>query len=241
MSQPPQSVIGIPGQWADRTEIVTSIAKKSGGYLFAGMVIMNTTTKDPFKLEIHDHDPNLKKAFSIAGTGRLTEEELEAIGCHTFTLYLVADGGSIDAAKKLLHAANALLNSGGIAVKIESAGTAHRAAQWAQFCAQDNIGSLLRAFVTFIGGDAVFYSCGMHQLGFKDAIVEADIAPNEAARLLHTFLGYLLVENPTLHEGETFSVDADSPHYRLQSEDCTTYPTDDLFHNPYGMWKMTPP
>jgi hypothetical protein len=33
MSKNPQTVIGIPGQWANRSEIVTSIASRSGGYL----------------------------------------------------------------------------------------------------------------------------------------------------------------------------------------------------------------
>ena len=150
MSKSPQTVIGIPGRWLNRSDIVTSIASRSGGYLFAGMVLMRIGTKDDFILEIHEHDPNLKTAFSIAGRGRLTDEDLETIGSHTFTLYLVAQGGSIDAAKKMLHATNGLLKSGGLAVKIESTGTGHRSDQWAEFCAHDHRGSLLQAFVTYI-------------------------------------------------------------------------------------------
>lgn len=78
----------------------------------------------------------------------------------------------------------------------------------------------------------------MHNLGFRDAIVEADIAPDEAAKLLHTFLEYLLVENPMIDDGATFSVDTNAPRYRLFHEECTLYAADDLFHNPFGMWKM---
>jgi Domain of unknown function (DUF4261) len=235
-----QTVIGIPGRWPSRSDIVTSIATRSGGYLFAGMVMMKIGTKDGFTLKIYEHDPNLKKAFSIAGRGRLTDEDLDAIGSHTFTLYLVIEGGTINAAKKALHAANALLKSGGLAVKVESTGTAHRADQWAQFCAHDHPGSLLRAYVTYIGGDGVYYSCGMHNLGHPDAVVEAAIPPNDATNLLHTFLGYLLVENPKLNDRETFSVDADAPRYRLFHEACTLYPAGNLFHNPFGVWKLIP-
>lgn len=242
MSKAPQTVIGIPGLWADRADIVTSIARRSAGYLFAGMVMMKIGTKDRVKLEIYEHDPNLKNAFSIAGHGRLTKEDLETIGSHTFTLYLVADGGSVEAAKKLLHAANALLESGGIAVKIESTGTAHRADQWAEFCAHDYLETwaILQAFVAYIGGDGVYYSCGMHNLGFPDAIVEADIASDEAVKLLQTFLGHLVVENPMIDDRDTFSVDAGTPRYRLFHEACTLYAASDLFHNPFGMWKMVP-
>jgi hypothetical protein len=238
MSKSPQTVIGIPGRWPNRSDIVTSIASRSGGYLFAGMVMMKIGAKDSFTLEIYEHDPNLKNAFSIAGRGRLTGEDLEAIGSHTFTLYLASEGGSVEAAKKLLHAGNALLKSGGLAVKIESTGTAHRADQWAEFCAHDHMGNLLQAFVTYIGGDGVYYSCGMHNLGHPDAVVEADISPNDAANLLHTLLGYLLVENPKLKDGETFSVDAAAPRYRLFHEPCTMYEAGDLFHNPFGVWKL---
>jgi hypothetical protein len=240
MAKPPQTVIGIPGRWPDRSDIVTSIASRSGGYLFAGMVLMKIGTKEGFTLEIYDRDPNLKNAFSIAGRGRLTDEDLDAIGSHTFTLYLVAQGGSVDLAKKLLHATNGLLKAGGMAVKIESTGTAHRAQQWAAFCAHDHLGSLLQAYVTYIGSKGVYYSCGMHNLGHPDALVEAAIAPHDAARLLHTFVGYLLVESPKLKDGESFSVDADAPRYRLFQEPCTMYEASDLFHNPFGMWKLVP-
>src|SRR5262245_4194634 len=179
MSKPPQIVIGVPGRWTDRKDITTSIASKSGGYLFAGMLMTRIGTKDVFTLEIYDHDPRLKDAFAIAGRGRLTEHDLKAIASHTFTLYLVGEGGSSEAAQKVLHAAHALLKSGGLAVKVESSGTAHRAEQWADFCAHDLLGMLLEAYVTYVGSDGVYYSCGMQNLGLRDAIVEADIPPSD--------------------------------------------------------------
>jgi hypothetical protein len=129
MPTSPQTVIGIPGRWPNRNDIVTAIASRSGGYLFAGMVIMKIGTQD---------------------------------------------------------------------------------------------------------------ACGMHNLGHPDAVVEADIPPTEAAQLLHTFAGYLLVENPTLKNRETFSIDAAAPRYRLVHEPCTMYEAGDLFHNPYGVWKLVP-
>src|SRR5687768_3293759 len=63
MPKCPPTVIGIPGRWPNRSDIVTSIASRSDGYLFAGMVMMKLGTKDGFTLEIYEHDPNLKNAF----------------------------------------------------------------------------------------------------------------------------------------------------------------------------------
>jgi hypothetical protein len=241
MAKTPQTVIGIPGQWPDRKDIVMSIASRSGGYLFAGMAMMKVGTKDGFMLEIHEHVPSLAQTLSIAGAGRFTDEELDTINSHTFTVYLSAPSGSIDAGKKLLHAAQGLLKAGGMAVLIESTGTAHHRDQWAEFCANDeDLGALLHAYVTYVGGDGSFYSCGMHNLGYSDVIVEADIPAEDAAPLLHAFVGYLLMENPTLKNGQTFSLDADSPRYRLFHEPCNIHEKDDLFYNPFGMWKLVP-
>jgi hypothetical protein len=240
MAKLPQTVIGVPGRWPNRSAIVTSIALQSGGYLFAGMVMVKSGTEDGFTLEVYDRDPNLRNAFSIAGRGNLTAEDLDAIASHTFILYILTEGGSVDAARRALHAANGLLKAGGLAVKVESTGMAHRVDQWAEFCANEHLGNLIKAYVTYIGGNGGYYSCGMHSHGHPDAIVEADIHPNDAAKLLHTFVGYLLVENPKLKDRESFSIDADAPRYRLFHEPCKLYRAGDLFHNPFGMWKLIP-
>jgi hypothetical protein len=236
----PKTIIGIPGQWESRSKIVTSIANNSNGYLFAGMVLLHTQTQESFTLEIYEKDENLRHAFSIAGNDRLSEKELQAIEKHTYCLYLVGEGGTPDRARSFMNAANALLSCGGIAVKVESAGIAHSAVDWGKFTADERLGALLKAFVTYVGSPGQFYSCGMHNLGFPDCVVDASIPAHEAAQLIHTFLGYILVEQPTLQSGETFSVDADSPYYKLVLENCTMFENGDAFHNPYGVWRLIP-
>ena len=71
-------------------------------------------------------------------------------------------------------------------------------------------------------------------------MVEAAIPPNDTANLLHAFVGYLLVGNPKLKDRETFSVDAQAPRYRLFHASCTMYTVGDLFHNPFGVWRLVP-
>ncbi|HEY1066717.1 MAG TPA: DUF4261 domain-containing protein [Pirellulales bacterium] len=239
MTTPPQLVIGVPGAWANRSDIVGAIVGRSGGYIFAGAVMLKIGTKDAFKLEIYDRDPNLRRAFAAAGYGRFTEADLAPLDSHTFTLYLVTEGGSIESARKAMHAAQGLLNAGGLAVKIESSGVAHLSTSWKSFCDDDDLHALFRAYVTFVGDDGDWYTCGLHNLGLPDVSVEDDVTAQEAGRLLQAFAGYLLFEEPTLNDGETFSVDAEAPLYRLQHVHCTRF-EDDLFHNPYGLWKLTP-
>jgi hypothetical protein len=38
-------IIGIPSPWTTRSDIVTSILQHSGGFIFAGLVLMDTVTK----------------------------------------------------------------------------------------------------------------------------------------------------------------------------------------------------
>ena len=240
MSPLPQIILGIPGPWADRSEITTAIVRHSGGYLFAGMVLMHVETKAMCRVDVAGPDPRLRDAFEIAGGGRLSPQELDAIAKHRHTIYLIGDGGSFDQARTMMRAANALLRCGGLAVKVESAGIAHSAERWNELTESAAPEAILDALVTYIGQPGEFSSCGMHNVGVRDAVVRAPISPVEAADLLHTFLHYIAVETPTVHDGETFSVASDAPRYRMTREDQTDTAPDDPFHNPYGVWRLAP-
>ncbi|MBL8203872.1 MAG: DUF4261 domain-containing protein [Blastocatellia bacterium] len=237
----PKIVLCIPGQWKDRTDIVTSIAEKSGGWLFAGAVLMEVATGQHYRLEIYDHDPNLKHAFAMANYSRrdLSEEDFRAIESHSFALYLIGDGGSFAAARKTMEAACALLKSGGTAIKVESAGLSHSAANWETLAKAESDAALYYAFVALVADESSVYSCGMHLLGLPDAGVATTPHATDLPELLKTFLLYQLVERPTLLAGQTFSVDREAPRYYLAFEECSKYDADDLFLNPYGMWRLT--
>jgi hypothetical protein len=231
-------IIGIPGKWLTRHDIVTDIATKSNGLLFAGFVLMDTTTNEGYKLEVHDYDPDLANAFEIAGRPRISKIDVQAIQLHTFTLYLVAKGGSLEYAQKVLNIGCGLLQAGGLAIKVETTGKAHTAKDWLAFAATNNETALYHAFVTLIGSAGKYYSCGMHNLGYRDAIIQDNISSDEAAQLLQNFLLYTLIEKPTLGDGHTFSETENSQYYRLHGVPCNTYPSDHTFHNPFGMWQF---
>jgi len=235
----PQIVLGIPGKWLSKQELLAAVVEKSDGYLFAGQLLMHIESKTYFTLEVHPHDPQLATAFHIASGRRLTEADQALIDSHTFCLYLVGDGGSPERAGKFLQAAGALLKSGGMAVKVESAGKAFPAQAWRELCADASLGALLQAFVTYVGNRGNFYSCGMHNLGYPDCVIDVPLQPAEAAELMHMFLGYLLMENPELRSAETFSIAPDAPSYRLIHGPCAMFGPEENFFNPYGVWKLT--
>lgn len=234
----PKIILGVPGMWKDRTEIVQSVAGKSDGFLMLGPLIQDTAANEHFPIEIDDHDPALGRAFSIAGRRTMTPEDISAIERHTFTLYVVGDGGSQERARTMMRVASGLLKAGGLGVKVESAGVAHNANNWNALLASPEPAALYHAFVTLAGADDAYYSCGMHNLGLPDVNAPRSLTPEEAAELMEGFLGYLLYESPDLASGHTFSLDASGPLFTLHLGPCSMFPEGDSFHNPYGVWNL---
>lgn len=233
-----QTVLCIPGRWADRTELIARIVEHGDGYLFAGGVLMHPPTQAMFELHVEPADPRMASAFRAAGRHWVDDDAMAAIAEHTTVLYLVGQGGSRERASEFMNAAAALLKAGGLGVKVESTGIAHTPQDWLDMTANQYLFAAYRAFVITIT-DSGAYSCGMHNFGLPDAIVDAS-ASDDAAKLASTFSYYLFTEEPTIREGQTFSVGPDAPLYRLSKEPCTAYEDDSLFTNPFGMWRLTP-
>jgi hypothetical protein len=87
-------ILGIPGQWQTRLELITAIARANPNpeeprYLALGPMISDLQSKECFGFHVYDHDPRLAEAFKVSGQGRFSEELLARIGQHTFTVYLL--------------------------------------------------------------------------------------------------------------------------------------------------------
>lgn len=234
----PQIIIGIPGPWPDRSAITRAVTSQSSGWLYAGVVLMNMSTRKSFALDVQAQDPNMEEAFRIAGGGRIPENELAAIGAHRHTLYVVSKDVSPATARDVLDVGVALLNCGGLGVKIESSGVAHSAAQWRELAASEDPFDLYTAFVTLVGNRDGYYSCGMHNFGLPDCKIGNGLPPEEAAPLMNNFNFYQVSELPQLESGHTFSLESGSPVYRVTLEEETNYEADHPFHNPFGIWHL---
>jgi hypothetical protein len=243
-------VIGVPGGWASRTSIARDIAAKSNGLTVAGAYLIEAAAGGPapaghgagerYPMEITEHDPHLARAFERAGWQSLTQTELQDIRAHTFAVYLTAEGGSPEQAQKVMALGCGLLRAGGLAVKVETTGKAHSAADWRALTGARTPAALYRAFVGLVEGNGSYYSCGMHNLGYRDAIVWSNLWPADAARLLQKFLLYVLTEKPRNMDRYSFSEAPGTPSYSVRAVPCDTYPPDHPFYNPFGMWRLEP-
>jgi len=229
-----RTILCIPGHWKNLTELTQAIPET--GYIFADGVMTSLDSGDVFRLEDYEPDARLVNAFRSAGRHWMTDDNEKKIGQHSLVLYLVADGGSHERAKAAMLAAAALLRAGGYAVKVETSGIAHAKEDWLDFCEHLHLYSAHRALVVYVTGDKT-YSCGMHNLGLPDAIVDTSDTSG-AAELIRTFTWYLFSESPAIRDGETFSVGDDQPAYKLNITDCHLYEQDDIFFNPFGLVQL---
>ena len=235
----PQMVLCVPGPWRNRTELVERIVRDSDGYLFAGRVLLNMGTHFSCELAHENPDPRMPRAFSAAGPHWRDTSEMEALASHASVVYLIGEGGSRESAENLMKCGAALLKAGGLGVKVESTGLAHKPNDWIEFCDGLPFFAAHRALVVYLAGSEV-NSCGMHNLGLRDAIAHCGSDPAAAVELVRTFTRYLFAETPSIRSGQTFSVASDAPVYRIEDHPGWDYGTDSLFTNPYGAWRLVP-
>jgi hypothetical protein len=235
----PDMVLCIPGPWTDSTELIGRLAKDSDGYLFAGRILMCMATRFSCELVFEGADERMPRAFEVSGPHWRGTPEMAAIAAHRSVVYLVGSGGSRENAEALMRAGAALLRAGGLGVKVESTGLSYKPSDWLDHCENLHLFFAHRALVVYLTGEDVC-SCGMHNLGLKDAVTHGAGDPPETIELLRVFTRYLFTESPTVRAGQTFSVAQDAPAYRIEEESAQTYEEDSLFHNPYGIWRLVP-
>ena len=234
-------ILGIPGMWPSLDALVESIPA-SCGYHLDGADLVRQAVQRRFQLELVEHDPALRKSYEHANRLSLSEDDLARIAGHVHTAYLVCPGGTLDAARDAMQAADTLLAAGGFAVKVETSGIAHSARNWHTQTerSRDHVGALYIAYVALIASTGLYFSCGMHNLGLSDATVSGDLSTTVAGNLLRDFLLSLIHQQPGLTEVDVNLSDATGAQYTLTHEPCKTWPSDDPFYNPYGIWRLTP-
>ena len=235
-----QIIIGVPGKWNNRTELIQAVASKSEGYLMAGHIIYNTKKDIGFQAEVYEYDESLKEAFSYASRNTFDGSLLEEIKQHTFTVYVIANVNGLEGLKEVVDVGAALLKAGGLAVKIETSGIAHTKDEWYHLAENQDYFPIYSHFVTLVGDEESYYSYGMKVFGLPDVTIPSSIEIKEAADLLNNFNLYNLVEKPVFNNGETFGVGENTPIYKIQYNNDFRYGEDDVFFNPFGLINLMP-
>lgn len=236
-----EAVICIPGPWSDRSEFVRAIATQEpvGKFIFLGAILAHPEGEDHVPLEFCDPHDEMRNAFRLAGQGRISEATLDLIEGHQSIAYLHFPLDWPAQRERLAKFTDVVRRAGGYAVKVESSGVAHEWERWFSLLTGTTFDAYCSA-VTLIGGSERYYSCGMHHFGLPESSLPASMDVGEAADLMNRFNMYQIIERPELATGHTFSLQADSPRFRLHLSPDSRHEEDDLFHNSHGVWEMTP-
>jgi len=232
-----KSIICIPGYWKDSTKI---FGKTEGKFMVVGDILMDIKKKAHYSFELCTRDENMRRSFEVAGKGTgVTSEFLDEIKRHTSVIYITGETGNFTSAKTLAHVAAILVSNGGIGVKVETTGKAFEKNKWLSFVDIGDDAHLYELFVidSLMDKDGTTFSCGMHNIGYRDVIVSG-LKFQEAQRLVRMFNYHRVIDKPIIKTGETFSLDIESPIYFITNEALQPYDGDQLFYNPFGMWRL---
>lgn len=234
-------ILCIPGTWTDRNDFLRQVItyEPQGRYMFAGMVLVDVQGKDHVPLDFGEADPNIARAFEIAGQGRFSPELLAQIKAHTSVVYLHFPLNLPEQRERILKFTRIIRDLGGIAVKVESCGLAHSWERWNELLS-GNLFEVYCAGVVLVGDTGHYYSCGMHHFGLPECEVASSTPIEAAAELMNQFNFWQIHDKPTVSSGQTFSVTEKAPRFRSSLQPDTRYDKEDLFHNPHGIWRLTP-
>jgi hypothetical protein len=233
-----QIVIGVPGLWKDRTELIQEVTSKSN-YMLAGNIMHHKEKEIVFEIDVYEQDTSLGEAFFYASGERFDEELLRELEKHTYTVYVIAKVDDTERLQEVIDVGMELLNIGGLALKVETAGVAYSKEEWKELAEDKEIFPMYSHLVTLVGDEeGGYYSCGMQAFNLPDVVLDGGIDPEVAVDLLNDFNLHNIFEKPNLKDGDTISFTEDSPMYRLAHYIDERYEQEDPFYNSCGVWKL---
>ena len=229
-------VVCIPTNFKSRQDIAAALHSKYGtDYVFLGRVLRAIASDVSCEIDICNADADLAHAFEIAGQNKISATTLQQINHHQ-VIYLTSVETGYDACLRIAQLAQVMLQIGGIAVKVDSAGIAHESKKWLANYNSSDVFEIYALFVVLVEGDEYYYSCGMHNFGKADVAIDLTEDISLAIYVMNVFNYYRLTESPILQDGHTFQPDIKCPVYQLKWIADREYEPDSLLYNSHGRW-----
>ena len=202
-------------------------------------MFVDVREQDQLRVQLLGRHPRMVDAFRAAGRGDISAELEEEIAQHQSSIYLRFAANFVEERTRVLKYTELARQLGGIAIKIESSGVGHSWERWFHLLASQNGFDWYCAVVMLLADEGIYYSCGMHHFGLADAAIGKHLAPRNAGNLLNKFNYWRIVEPRELKSGDIFRLDDSNRRYRVDLKRDQINPTEDLFHNPQGLWFLT--
>ena len=165
-----------------------------------------------------------------------TEEELATVDHYKVNVFLSGPGGSLDAARTIMQAGAAIVESGGAGVFIDNSGLAHGGQDWLEMAEDGGPDALTFAFVSIIRGDAEVWTMGMHVLGLRDIVMKRSDIEEDGFDIVEV-IRYLAASEKPVDDGHVLA-DLDGPRFQAVAQDSPADLARSPMHNPFGRLKL---
>lgn len=231
-SAPVMVTLRIPGQWQQPTELAERLPD---GYRL---------TKDGLALPDGSRvgfggvapDDQFAQVFRGACRQPPTADELATVDGYTVNVILHGPGGSLDAARAMMHAGAAIIRAGGAGVFIDNSAMAHGGAHWIEMTDDGGPDAVSFAFVSIIRGKADVRTMGMHVLGRPDIVMKRSDVEAGGFDIVDV-IRYLAASEKPVGDGHLIA-DLDGPRFRTAAQDDKEAPKGSPMHNPFGRLRL---
>ena len=221
----------IPGKWSHPRELVESLPADCR--LTPEKLVLPDGTEIEFGAV--KADKQFAQIFRSSCRQPARPEELAAVDGYAVNVLLSGPGGSLEAARKMMQAAAAIVKAGGAGVFIDNCALAHGGQNWLALTDDGGPDALTFAFVTIVRGKTEVWTMGMHVLGLRDIVMKrTDV---ESGFDIVDVIRYLAASDDPVDDGHVIA-DQDGPRFRAVAQSSTEFPANSPMHNPFGRLKL---
>jgi len=222
----------IPGQWTGPPDLIQrlpAVCRLTGEAL-----ILSDGTQ--FDFGAAPADDQFAQIFRSSCRQPPTDRELATVDGYTVNLFLSGAGGSMQGARKMMHAAAALVRAGGAGVFIDNSTLAHGGQNWLAMTEDGGSDALSFAFAAIVRGKTEVWTMGMHVLGLRDIVMKRADLEKDGLDIVEV-IRYLARGDKPIDNGHVLA-DFDGPRFQAFTQESPKDFADSPLHNPFGRLKL---
>jgi len=222
----------IPGAWPHPQELVERLPE--GCRVSPESLILPDDTR--VDLGFLDADNQFAGIFRTSCRRPATDEELVTVDNYTVNVTLSGPGGSLDAARKMMRSAAAMIEAGGAGVFIDNSGLAHGGKDWLMMTDDGSPDAVSFAFVSIVRGKTDVWTMGMHVLGLRDILMKREDIETHGFDIVEV-IRYLAAGEKPVGDGHILA-DLNGPQFQAFAADSPPEFAGSAMQNPFGRLKL---
>jgi hypothetical protein len=231
----PRIAVRVPGPWTTPDELA---ARLPAGFRIEGEQFV-TCGGRRFGFEAMPADGAFPTVFRSVCRRPPQPAEASRLDRYAMNAAVVAPGGSLAAAQRILEAVAGVVRAGGIGVFIDNCAVAHGGSDWLELAEhRHDPSAVFYTFVTIVKSGKDLVSYGMQVFGQRDAVIAHRTDLHDALSSVEDFLRVRCADPQERVDGGRFC-DEQGRQFRLRREpDRNPFGRQHPMSNPYGRWRL---